>query len=86
MQFVAPCWYYPAGGGLHGFDSTTPVYNNGTPEQTALMKLARPIILPVRQNFNVNAEFFSVGTTVALDQLNSGATDDQKVNEGPLTQ
>lgn len=78
-QFVAPCWYYPAGGGIYGLDATTPVFNNGNPQQSAIMKLARPIILPVRQNFNVNAEFFSVGTTSALDQLNSGATDDQKV-------
>lgn len=78
-QFVAPCWYYPAGGGIYGNDATTAVFNNGYPSQSAIMKLARPIILPVRQNFNVNAEFFSVGTTVALDLLNSGATDDQKV-------
>ena len=40
---------------------------------------ARPIIVPVRQNFNVTAEFFAVGTTVALTGLNTGAEDDQKV-------
>lgn len=78
-QFVAPCWYFPAGGGIYGLDATTAVFNNGYPSQSAIMKLARPIILPVRQNFNVNAEFFAVGTTVALDTLNSGQTDDQKV-------
>jgi len=78
-QFVAPCWYFPAGGGLYGLDAATPVFNNGYPSQQAIMKLARPIILPVRQNFNVNAEFFSTGSTVALSTLNSGATDDQKV-------
>ena len=76
---MAPCWYYPAGGGIYGLDATTAVFNNGYPSQSAIMKLARPIVLPVRQNFNVNAEFFSVGSTVALDGLNSGATDDQKV-------
>jgi hypothetical protein len=78
-QFIAPCWYFPAGGGIYGLDATTAVFNNGYPSQAAIMKLARPIIVPVRQNFNVNAEFFAVGTTVALNTLNSGATDDQKV-------
>jgi hypothetical protein len=80
-QFVAPCWYFPAGGGTYGFDATAnlSIFNNGYPSQQAIMKLARPIILPVRQNFNVNAEFFVVGGTNALTLLNTGATDDQKV-------
>ncbi len=78
-QFVAPCWYFPAGGGVYGSDATDAVFNNGYPSQSAIMKLARPIILPVRQNFNVNCEFFAVGATSALNLLNSGATDDQKV-------
>ena len=78
-QFQAPIWYTPAGGGVHGFDSTTAVFNNGMPSQDAILKLARPIVLPVRQNFNVNMEFFSVGTTDARTLLNTGATDDQKV-------
>ena len=78
-MFQAPCWYYPAGGGVWGFDSTASVFNNGTPEQAAILKLARPIIVPVRQNFSAQADFFAIGTTSALDQLNAGATDDQKV-------
>ena len=78
-QFVAPCWYFPAGGGIYGFNATTAVLNHGHPSQGAIMKLARPLIVPVRQNFNVNAEFFSVGSTVALNTLNSGSTDDQKI-------
>lgn len=78
-MFVAPCWYFPAGGGIYGLDSTTAVFNNGYPSQSAIMKLARPIIIPVRQNFNVVAEFFVVGTTDARATLNTGATDDQKV-------
>jgi hypothetical protein len=78
-QFVAPCWYFPAGGGIYGLDATTAVFNNGMPTQQSIMKLARPIVLPVRQNFNVNAEFFAVGATVALTLLNTGAADDQKV-------
>lgn len=78
-MFQAPCWYHPSGGGVWGFDSTTSIFNLGEPTQEAILKLARPIIVPVRQNFSVTAEFFPVGTVVALDGLNSGATDDQKV-------
>jgi hypothetical protein len=78
-MFQAPCWYHPSGGGIWGFDSVTSVFTLGTPSQEAILKLARPIIVPVRQNFNVSADFFQVGSTVALDLLNSGASDDQKV-------
>lgn len=78
-QFVAPCWYFPAGGGVYGTDTTASVLNNGYPSQQAILKLARPIIIPVRQNINVNAEFFSVGTTNVLDIINNAATDDQMV-------
>jgi len=78
-QFVAPCWYFPAGGGIYGADATNAVFNNGYPSQSSITKLARPIILPVRQNFNVTAEFFGVGATNALTLLNAGANDDQKV-------
>lgn len=78
-MFQAPCWYYPAGGGIWGFDSTASIFNHGTPEQASILKLARPIIVPVRQNFAASADFFAIGTTSALDGLNSGATDDIKV-------
>jgi hypothetical protein len=78
-QFQAPIWYTPSGGGVWGFDATTPVFTLGEPTQESILKLARPIVVPVRQNFNVNMEFFAVGTTDALTLLNSGATDDQKV-------
>lgn len=78
-QFQAPIWYVPAGGGIAGFDATTPIFNNGVPSQEAILKLARPIVVPVRQNFNVNMEFFTVGATDALTLLNGGAGDDQKV-------
>ena len=76
---MAPCWYFPAGGGVYGLDATTAVFNNGYPSQSAIMKLARPIILPVRQNFVVNAEFFPIGVTNALTLLNVGDATDQKV-------
>lgn len=78
-MFQAPCWYHPSGGGIWGYDSNLSIFNLGEPTQEAILKLARPIIVPVRQNFSCTAEFFSIGTTAALDGLNSGATDDQKV-------
>lgn len=77
-MFQAPAWYHPAGGGVWGFDAAASVLSNGTPEQAAILKLARPIIVPVRQNFAAQADFFAMGTTVALDGLNTGATDDIK--------
>lgn len=77
-QFIAPCWYFPAGGGIYGADATNAVFNNGYPSQGAILKLAKPIVLPVRQNFAVTAEFFPLGATNALTLLNNGAQDDQK--------
>lgn len=77
-MFQAPCWYYPAGGGVWGFDSTASIFSHGTPEQAAILKLARPIIVPVRQNFAASADFFAMGSVSALNLLNTGATDDQK--------
>lgn len=80
-QFQAPCWYFPAGGGIYGTSGSTAgnIFNLGYPSQNAILKLARPIVVPVRQNFNVDAQFFTVGSTNALTTLNTGATDDQKV-------
>lgn len=79
-QFVAPCWYHPAGGGIYGSDAGgTAVLNNGYPSQQAILKLARPIIIPVRQNISVSADFFTVGTTDVLTLINNAATDDQMV-------
>lgn len=80
-QFQAPCWYFPAGGGIYGADTAAAagIFNLGYPSHGAILKLARPIIIPVRQNINVNAEFFTVGTTDARTLLNTGAVDDQKV-------
>lgn len=79
-MFQAPCWYFPAGGGTWGFDATATgsIFANGEPSQEAILKLARPIVVPVRQNFAVQAAFFPMGSVSALDGLNSGATDDEK--------
>lgn len=78
-MFQAPIWYVPAGGGVFGNDATTPIFNNGWPSQDAILKLARPVVVPVRQNFNVNLEFFAVGTTNVLTLINGAAADDQMV-------
>lgn len=80
-MFSAPCWYFPSGGGTWGFDATPAtgsIFNNGEPTQEAILKLARPIVVPVRQNFAVQASFFPMGSVSALDGLNTGATDDEK--------
>lgn len=80
-MFQAPCWYFPAGGGVWGFDATPAtgsIFANGEPSQEAILKLARPIVVPVRQNFAVQASFYPMGSVSALDGLNSGATDDEK--------
>lgn len=78
-MFQVPCWYLPSGGGIWGFNAGNAIANLGTPEQGAILKLARPIIIPVRQNFYAQADWFQVGTDSALDGINTGATDDQKV-------
>jgi hypothetical protein len=78
-QFQAPCWYFPAGGGVWGFDSGTSIFNLGEPSQEAILKLARPILVPVRQNFSCTADFFQVGSENALTNLNTGNANDEKV-------
>ena len=81
-QFQCPAWYLPAGGGVYGFDSGTSVFNNGDPSQEAILKLARPIMVPVRQNFSVTAEFFTTGShdiRNGATSLNSGDATDEKI-------
>lgn len=77
-QFFGPAWYFPAGGGVYG-NSATAVLNNGYPSQEAILKLARPIIIPVRQSFRMDFSFAPVGVTNALTLLNGGAADDEKI-------
>lgn len=59
-QFTAPCWYFPQGGGIWGFDSSTPTMTNGVPQTTAILKFGKPIPMPVRQNFYVEASFYDL--------------------------
>jgi len=85
--FAAPCWYFPAGGGIWGATGNTgtgSLLNLGEASQAAILKLGRPIMVPVRQNFSVTAAWYTVGSTNALTTLNSAATEDQKVNLAPL--
>jgi len=62
-QFQSQAWYFPSGGGIFGFDSTTPAMVNGSPSQTAILKLAKPIPIPARQSFYVVADLYDTGNT-----------------------
>jgi len=54
-----PTKYFPDGGGLWGDlggSSDLIHFNNGTPDHTAILRLARAILLPPRQNIKCSAE------------------------------
>lgn len=81
-QFSAPTWYFPAGGGIDGFDSGTSIFNNGVPSQESILKLARPIVVPVRQNFSATADWYKTGSVDYLNgatSINTGTTTDEKI-------
>jgi hypothetical protein len=72
--------YTPFAGGLDGFfaDSRLPRANNGTPTSSALMRLARPVLIPPRQGFQVIAQASAIGQTVGAsltEQLNGLVAD-----------
>jgi hypothetical protein len=74
-QLVTFTAYTPFAGGLDGFfaDSRLPRANNGVPTSSALMRLARPILIPPRQGFKCIATISSIGPAVGSDlvaQLN----------------
>lgn len=67
--------YTPFAGGLDGFfnDYRLPRANNGVPTSSALMRLARPILIPPRQGFQVIAQISPIGQilgTSVIEQLN----------------
>lgn len=67
--------YTPFAGGLDGFftDSRLPRANNGIPTSAALMRLARPILVPPRQGFQVVAIASPIGQASGasiIEQLN----------------
>ena len=74
-QFKGQGWYFPAGGGLFGFDNTAAgqVFSNGHPSANAILKFAKPIPIPARQSFNVKADFVPMGPTNIVDVLNGQA-------------
>lgn len=73
QAFLAPTPYLPLGGGLYGSvnggAAAESVLNNGHPSQAALMKLARSIALPARQNFFVRVSAIPMGTTSLVATL-----------------
>jgi hypothetical protein len=62
-QFSGPAWFFPQGGGIWGFDSTTPIMSNGVPQTDAILKFAKPIPIPARQHLKVVANLYDTGTT-----------------------
>jgi hypothetical protein len=67
--------YTPAAGGLDGYfaDTRLPRANNGSPTSSALMRLARPILVPPRQGFQVIAIASPIGQSTGssiIEQLN----------------
>lgn len=72
--------YTPAAGGLDGFfaDTRLPRANNGVPTSAALMRLARPILVPPRQGFQVVAIASPIGQANGaniIEQLNGAVPD-----------
>lgn len=58
-----PSSYFPWGGGLHGdIGGSTDLihFNNGTPDHSGILRLARAILLPPRQNIRCKAEIKSL--------------------------
>ncbi len=78
--------YTPFAGGLDGFfsDSRLPRANNGVPTSSALMRLARPILIPPRQGFQC------IATLAAMGQATGASIQEQLLGQidgtiGPLT-
>jgi hypothetical protein len=62
-QFSGPAWFFPQGGGIWGFDSTTPIMANGVPQTDAILKFAKPIPIPARQHLKVVANLHDYKNT-----------------------
>jgi hypothetical protein len=82
--------YTPAAGGLDGFfaDTRLPRANNGTPTSAALMRLARPILVPPRQGFQVIAIASPIGQTAGsslIEQLNGRVSSADPLSTHPNT-
>lgn len=72
-QFLSPVWYFPAGGGIDADigAAASPVVNanNGVPSQESILKLAKPIPVPARQHFYVEATFFATDLVDVLSEV-----------------
>lgn len=58
-----PSSYFPWGGGLHGdLGGATDeiLFNNGTPDHTGMLRIARAIVLPPRQQIKVSYQIASL--------------------------
>jgi hypothetical protein len=80
--------YTPFAGGLDGFfsDSRLPRANNGVPTSSALMRLARPILIPPRQGFVVIAIASPIGQATGasvVEQLNGLVPNNDIWGNGP---
>jgi len=70
-----PSSYFPWGGGLHGdIGGSTDLihFNNGTPDHSGILRLARAILLPPRQNIRCRGEIQSL--SVGANSATFGAT------------
>lgn len=82
-MLIAPLWYIPAGGGINGFSSEADRHalTNGVPSQEAILKLAKDIHVPARQNFTIAVNFYpfalftGAGTSVGGTAITGGALD-----------
>jgi hypothetical protein len=73
-----PTAYFPYGGGLHGdMGGATDLihWNNGMPDHAGILRLARAILLPPRQNIKCSAQIVSLP-----DGGNYGTFNGQPVN------
>jgi len=87
-----PTYYFPAGGGLHGEITGTDLllWNNGLPTHQAILRLARAILIPPRQNIKCSAEIVALplGGNAGVFSTSQGArnlaslTDNLNVADG----
>lgn len=80
--------YTPFAGGLDGFFADSRLYraNNGVPTPSALMRLARPILIPPRQGFVVIAIASPIGQAAGasiIEQLNGEVPNNDAWGNGP---
>lgn len=74
-QFSCPGWFFPAGGGIWGYDSSTPAMVNGVPTAQSILRFGKPIPMPPRQNFYVETQLYVTGSTdLRTTYLNASST------------